>query len=101
MESNSTDGKRLSDMIAVQIVTVFAVMFVCVVVATLWFTHASSKIADRKELKKRQMEIIDRHFSEMVRIECPYCKAIYQSNKPECPDCGANTKKILFPEMPE
>jgi len=91
----------LSEMIAVQIVAVFAIMFIGVVVATLWFTHASSKVQSSKELKRRQMDIIDRHFNEMVRIECPYCKTIYPSDKPECPGCGANTKKILFPEMPE
>ena len=91
----------MSDILAFQIVTVFAIMFIGVVVATLWFTHASSKVASRKELKEKQMEIIDKHFSEMIRIECPYCKTIYQSSQPECPGCRANTKRILFPEMPE
>jgi rRNA maturation endonuclease Nob1 len=36
----------------------------------------------------------------MTRIECPYCKTLYDVNMQECPSCGASTKKILFPEIP-
>jgi hypothetical protein len=86
-------------MTALGIVTVFCVMFIGIVIAVLWFVHSSSKIESQKELKKRKMDIIDSHFTEMVRIECPYCLAIYSSNTSECPTCGANAKKILFPEM--
>ena len=84
-----------------QIVGVIAIMFLGIVFAVLWFTHASTKVESRKELKKKEMEIIDRHFNEMIRIECPYCKTIYSSDVTECPTCGADTKKILFPKMPE
>jgi hypothetical protein len=89
------------EFIAVEIIGVFAVMFVGIVVAVLWFTHATTKVQTGKELKEKQMDIIDRHWNEMVRIECPYCKTIYRAGEPSCPGCGANTKKILFPEMPE
>lgn len=84
-----------------QIVGIFAFMFMGITIAVLWFTHSSSKLESKKELKKRKMELIDKHFNEMVRIECPYCRTIYMPNRPECPNCRANTKKILFPEMPE
>jgi RNA polymerase subunit RPABC4/transcription elongation factor Spt4 len=36
----------------------------------------------------------------MTRIECPYCKTLYNVNRQECPNCRAPTKKILFPEIP-
>jgi len=83
------------------ILGIFALMFVGVTVATLWFVYSSSKVESRKELTKRKMDIIDRHFNEMVRIECPYCRTIYTSKEPECPNCKASTQKILFPEIPE
>ena len=86
---------------ALGIVAIFSFMFIGIVIAVLWFAHSASKIESKKELQKKKMDIIDNHFNEMVRIECPYCMAIYSSNKSECPNCGANTKKILFPEMPE
>jgi hypothetical protein len=86
---------------ALGIVGVFAVMFIGIVIAVLWFAHASSKVESKKELQKRKMEIYDRHFPELLRIECPYCLTVYSSTKSECPNCGANTQKILFPEMPE
>jgi hypothetical protein len=93
--------RKLALSTALGIVAIFAVMFIGIVIAVLWFVHSSSKVESQKELKKKQMDIIDSHFSEMVRIECPYCTAIYSSIKSECPTCGANTKEILFPEMPE
>jgi hypothetical protein len=93
--------REMASALALQIVAVFAVMFMGITIAALWFAHSSSKVESKKELQKRKMEIIDKHFSEMVRIECPYCRTIYTPNKPECPNCRANTKKILFPEIPE
>ena len=91
----------MSEFIAVQIIVVFAIMFIGIVVAVLWFTHANSKIESSKEIKKAQMDVIDRHFNDMVRIECPYCKTIYTMSNSVCPGCGANTRTILFPEMPK
>lgn len=84
-----------------EIVGIFAFMFVGIVVAALWFVHSSSKLENNKELQQKKMEIYDKHFTEMVRIECPYCKTLYSSDKSECPNCGADTKKIRFPRMPE
>jgi len=91
----------LSEMLALEIVAVFAIMFVGIVVIVLWFTYASSKVQSNKELKKRKMEILDKHFKELIRIECPYCKTLYSTEKLECPNCGADTNKILFLKIPE
>ena len=98
----------MSGTIAVQIVSVFAIMFVGITVAALWFAHSSSKVESKNELKKneielkkKEMDILDKHFQEIVRIECPYCKTLYSSSILDCPGCGANTKKIIFPEMPK
>ena len=87
--------------IVVQIMGIFALMFGGITVATLWFTHSSEKNKSKETLQKQKMEIYDKHFSEMVRIECPYCKTLYSANISKCPSCGADTKKILFPPMPE
>jgi len=46
------------------------------------------------------MEIIDKHFNEMIRIECPYYKTICDTKNLECHNCKANTQKILFTEIP-
>ncbi len=89
----------MSTMLALGIVSVFALMFIGIVVAVMWFTHASSKVESKKEIQKKKIEVIDKHFNKIIRIECPYCMTIYLSNEAECPNCGANTKKILFPEM--
>jgi hypothetical protein len=86
--------------IAVQVVGIFALMFGGITVSALWFTHSSEKNKSKETLQKQKMEIYDKHFSEMVRIECPYCRTLYTSNTPECPNCGAETRKILFPKMP-
>jgi len=93
--------EKLAGTEAWQIVAIFSFMFMGITIAALWFAHSSSKVESKKELRKKKMEIIDKHFSEMMRIECPYCHAIYSPNEPECPNCKANTKKILFPEIPE
>lgn len=87
--------EKLSATIAVEIVGVFALMFAVIVIAVLWFTHASSKVESQKELQKKRMEILDKHFNEIVRIECPYCKTLYSYDKPECPNCGADTKDFF------
>ena len=86
--------------IAGEIILIFSTMFVIITIAALWFTFAASKQKHKKELQEKKMNIIDKHFNDMVRIECPYCKTIYTANLNECPNCGANTKKILFPEIP-
>ena len=85
---------------AALIVGIFALMFTGITIATLWFAHSSSKIQSKKELQKRKIDVIDKHYNEMLRIECPYCKTIYKPTELECPNCRANTKKILYPEMP-
>ena len=86
--------------IAGEIILIFSIMFIAIVVVTLWFTFSASKLKHKKELQLKKMEIIDKHFNNMIRIECPYCSTIYSANRNECPNCRANTKKILFPEIP-
>jgi hypothetical protein len=85
---------------ATQIVLIFSSMFVAITVAALWFTLTSLKTKNKHKLKEMRMEIIEKYFNEMIRIECPYCKTIYQTKEIECPNCKANTKKILFPKIP-
>jgi ribosomal protein L37E len=63
------------------------------------FVFKTTKLKSKKELQQKRMEIIDKHFNEMTRIECPYCKTLYNVNKQECPNCRASTKKIRFPEI--
>ncbi len=92
---------KMAGTLALGIVAIFALMFMGITIAALWFAHSSSKVESKKELQKKKMEIIDKHFNEMLRIECPYCRTIYTPNESECPNCRADTKKILFPEMPE
>ncbi len=86
--------------IAVEIILVFSTMFIVVTIAALWFAFSASKLKHKKELQEKRMSIIDKHFNELLRIECPYCRTIYSANRIECPNCKANTKKILFPEIP-
>lgn len=86
--------------VAGEIILIFSTMFIIITIAAFWFTFAASKQKHKKELQEKKMDIIDKHFNEMVRIECPYCKTIYTANLNECPNCTANTKKILFPEIP-
>ena len=84
-----------------EIVAIFALMFTGITVAALWFAHSTSKIESRKEIQKKKIEVIDKHFHEMLRIECPYCQTIYKPNQKACPNCRANIKNVLIPEMPE
>ena len=80
---------------------IFSVMSIVLTIAALLFVFKTTKLKSQKELREKRMEVIDRHFSEMTRIECPYCKTIYNVNRQECPNCKASTKKILFPEIPD
>jgi len=72
--------------IAGEIILIFSIMFIAITIAALWFAFSASKLKHKKELQEKKMDIIDKHFNEMIRIECPNCRA--------------NTKKILFPEIP-
>jgi len=65
------------------ILGIFALMFIGLTIAALWFAYSSSKVLSRKELQKKKMDIIDKHFNEMVRIECPYCRTIYMPKEPD------------------
>ncbi len=86
--------------IAGQIILIFSIMFIIVTIAALWFAFKTAKLKSKKELQEKRMSIIDKHFNDMIRIECPYCRTIYPASGKECPNCRANTKKILFPEIP-
>ncbi len=86
---------------AVEILAVFALMFTGITVATLWFAHSSSKMKSKQEIQERKIDVVDKHFNKMLRVECPYCRAIYKPSEPKCPNCSASIKKMLFPEMPE
>ena len=85
--------------VAGEIILIFSTMFVIITIATFWFTFSASKLKHKKELQEKKMDIIDKHFNDMIRIECPYCRTVYTANLNECPNCKANTKKILFPEI--
>ena len=79
---------------------IFALMSIVLTIVAVLFVFKTTKLKTKKELQEKRMEIIDKHFNEMTRIECPYCKTLYDVNMHECPSCGASTKKILFPEIP-
>jgi len=91
----------MASSIAVEIILIFSTMFIAVTIAALWFAFSASKLKHKKELQEKRMSIIDKHFNDMLRIECPYCRTVYSANSDECPNCRANTKKILFPEIPK
>jgi hypothetical protein len=78
---------------------IFALMSIALTIVAVLFVFKTTKLKSKKELQEKRMEIIDKHFNEMTRIECPYCKTLYDVNMQECPSCGASTKKILFPEI--
>ena len=75
-------------------------MAIALTIVAVLFVFKTTKLRSKKELQEKRMGIIDKHFNEMTRIECPYCKTIYVASRQECPNCRANTKKILFPEIP-
>lgn len=83
-----------------EILLIFSLMAIAITSVTLWFALSASRLKHKKELQEKKMDIIDRHFNDMIRIECPYCKTVYTAKEVECPNCKANTKKILFPEIP-
>jgi len=78
---------------------IFGVMSIALTTATLFFVFKTTKLKSKKELQEKRMDIIDKHFNEMTRIECPYCKTLYNVNMQECPNCKSPTKKVLFPEI--
>jgi len=80
---------------------IFAVTAIALTIAAVLFVFKTTKLKTKKELQEKRMEIVDKHFNEMTRVECPYCKTLYNANMPECPNCQAPTKKILFPEIPD
>jgi hypothetical protein len=90
----------VSASIAGEIVLIFSVMFTIISVGAFGLLTLLLSKSIKKSCKKKRMYIIDKHFKSMIRIECPYCKTIYKANRDECPNCKANTKKILFPEIP-
>ena len=90
----------MASSIAGEIILIFSVMFTIIAIAAFWFAFSTSKQKHKKELQEKKMDLIDKHFNDMIRIECPYCSTIYRVNVNECPNCKANTKKILFPEIP-
>jgi preprotein translocase subunit SecG len=49
----------MSEILAAQIVGIFAIMFLGIVIVVMWFTNANSKIESNKEIKKKQIEVID------------------------------------------
>ena len=85
---------------AVEIVAIFALMFTGIAVAGFWFAHSTSKMENKREIQKKKIEVIDRHFREMMRVECPYCQVVYKPTESECPNCGAKPVKIHVPEIP-
>jgi hypothetical protein len=96
---NTQWEKTLAETFVLGFVAIFALLFFGIVVVTIRFAHSTSKDEHQKELQKKKMDIIDKHFITLVRIECPYCRTLYSSNVPECPNCGALTKKILSPKI--
>ena len=78
---------------------IFSVMSIALTIVAVLFVFKTTKLKSKKELQEKRMALIDRHFNEMTRIECPYCKTLYEVNRPECPNCKSPTKKILFPEI--
>jgi hypothetical protein len=91
----------MSGEIAVQIVGIFLGLFVVIVALVLWFTRGMARDKNVSEVKKKQIDVVDKHFGEMTRVECPYCKTLYHMNRDSCPTCGADTKKISYPKFPE
>ncbi|MCX6653870.1 MAG: hypothetical protein NTY03_01980, partial [Candidatus Bathyarchaeota archaeon] len=61
----------MSGEIAIQIIGVFFGIFALIVVVVLYFTRGMAKERNISEIKKKQIDVIDKHFNEMTRIECP------------------------------
>jgi hypothetical protein len=79
---------------------IFGLTAIALTIVAVLFVFSTTKLKSKKELQGKRMDIVDKHFNEMTRIECPYCKTLYDVNRLECPSCGAPTKKILFPDIP-
>jgi rubrerythrin len=79
---------------------IFALTAIALTIVAVLFVFKTTKLKSKKELQEKRMDIVDKHFNEMTRIECPYCKTLYDLNRLECPSCGAPTKKILYPDIP-
>lgn len=88
--------KKMSSEIAVQIIGVFFGLSALIVAIVLWFTKSMQKDRNKNELKKKEIDVFDKHFDEIVRVECPYCKTLYSLELSSCPKCGAETRKIRF-----
>lgn len=91
----------MSGEIAVQIIAVFFSLSAVIVAIVLWFTRGIQRDRNVLEVKKKQIDVIDNHFDEVVRVECQYCKTLYSVDRTSCPNCGAETKKIMLPKIPE
>ena len=78
---------------------IFALTAIVLTIVAVLYVFKTTKLKSKKALQEKRMNIVDKHFNEMTRIECPYCKTLYDVNRPECPSCGAPTKKILFPDI--
>ena len=78
--------------IAGEIILIFSAMFTIISIAAFWFVYSTSKQKHNKELQEKKMDIIDKHFNAMIRIECPYCKTIYTAQTNECPNCKVKNK---------
>ena len=83
-----------------QIILIFSVMFIAVTIAALWFAFKTTRLRSKKELQEKRMEIMDKHFNEMIRIECPYCKTSYAASGQECPDCELAPEKSFSQKCP-
>ena len=79
---------------------IFGFKSIALTIVAVLFVFNTTKLKSKKELQEKRMEIVDKHFNEMTRIECPYCKTLYDVNRLECSSYGAGTKKILFPDIP-
>jgi hypothetical protein len=91
----------MSGEIAVQIVGIFFGLFAIIIAIVLWFVKGMQRERNALEAKKMQIDVIDKHYDEMIRVECPYCKTLYSIDLISCPNCGAETQKIRFPKIPE
>jgi rubrerythrin len=80
-------------------VGIFALLFFGIVVVTIRFARSTTKDEHQKELQEKKMDIIDKHFITLVRIECSYCRTLHSSNVTACPNCGALTKNKLYPKL--
>jgi cbb3-type cytochrome oxidase subunit 3 len=55
--------------IAGEIILIFSIMFTVISIAAFWYAFLISKQKNKKELQEKKMNIIDKHFNDMIRIE--------------------------------